>query len=87
MQTVAPYETTTLNPADLMKLTNGEVRGLADIDCWAVRNEGFRRHEIAAKKIIRLEKALHKARLEAAEAELIVKASLAQIEALQAQVA
>jgi hypothetical protein len=64
-----------LNADDLKKMSSYEVENLADVDFYAVRNEGFRRHEDACKKAERLRKQLAKLEAEMAAAERIVKAA------------
>lgn len=64
---------TNLNPADLQKMTAHEVANLADLDFHSVRDEGFRRANLAEKKIIRLRKQLAQAEAEMAEAGMIIK--------------
>ena len=67
---------TNLNPTDLQKMTANEVASLADLDFYAVRDEGFRRQDIAEAKVARLQKQIAKARAEMAEAAVIITAAL-----------
>lgn len=66
---------TNLNPADLAKLSTYEVAGLADVDFYAVRDEGFRRQAAAEKKLARLAKQIEAAKREMAEAAQIIEAA------------
>jgi hypothetical protein len=68
----------TLNAADLQKMTAAEVAGLADLDFYAVRDEGFRRQELAEKKIAKLKKQLAAAQAEMESAGKIITAALAE---------
>ncbi len=68
--------TTALNAADLQKMTAREVSNLADLDFYAVRDEGFRRQAIAEAKVARLQKQIEKARKEMEEACQIITAAL-----------
>ncbi len=70
--------TTALNAADLQKMTAREVSNLADLDFYAVRDEGFRRQAIAEAKVARLQKQIEKARKEMEEAGQIITAALAE---------
>ena len=67
-----------LNPSDLAIYTAAQVAQLADVDFYAVRNEGFRRQDAAEKKIARLMKQIEKARAEMADAETIINAADAE---------
>ena len=67
---------TNLNPTDLQKMTANEVANLSDLDFYAVRDEGFRRQDIAEAKVARLQKQIAKARAEMAEAAVIITAAL-----------
>ena len=67
---------TSLNPTDLQKMPANEVANLADLDFYAVRDEGFRRQDIAEAKVARLQKQIAKARAEMAEAAVIITAAL-----------
>ena len=67
---------TNLNPTDLQKMTANEVANLADLDFYAVRDEGFRRQDIAEAKVARLQKQIAKARAEMSEAAVIITAAL-----------
>ena len=67
-----------LNPTDLAKYTATEVANLADVDFYAVRNEGFRRQSAAEKKIAKLQKQIAAAQREMAEAALIIEAAFAE---------
>lgn len=64
-----------LNAADLAKMTAREVADLADVDFYAVRNEGFRRQTAAEKKIAKLQKQLAAAKVEMTEAGTIIEAA------------
>jgi hypothetical protein len=70
--------TAALNSADLKNYSANEVASLADLDKWAVRDEGFRRQELAEKKLAKLRKQLAGAELEMADAHFIIKAANAQ---------
>ena len=67
-----------MNPDDLKKYTASEVKNLADLDKYMVRDEGHRRQEIAGKKIDKLRKQLAAALAEMAEAHEIIKAAADQ---------
>ena len=67
---------TNLNPADLATYTAQQVASLADLDRWAVKDEGFRRQNAAERKIARLTKQIESARREMAESALIIQAAL-----------
>jgi len=66
---------TELNPADLVKYSAKEVASLADLDMHAVRDEGFRRHAAAVKKLASLQRQMAKAQADLAAAEMIVAAA------------
>ena len=76
-----------LNANDLMKMKATEVANLADIDFYAVRDEGFRRQAAAEAKLARLAKQVAAAQAEMAAAAAIITAALneqqAQADALQ----
>lgn len=72
---------TNLNANDLMKMKATEVADLADVDFYAVRDEGFRRQTAAEAKLARLLKQVAKAQAEMAEAGLIITAALRQQQA------
>ena len=65
-----------LNPTDLAKMPAHEVCGVADLDFYAVRDEGFRRQTAAEKKIAKLRAQLAKAEKEMADAHAIINAAL-----------
>jgi len=67
-----------LNPTDLQKMTALEVANLADIDVFAVRDEGFRRQTVAEKKLAKLTKQIEAAKREMAEAANIISAAFAE---------
>ena len=67
-----------LNAADLQKMTANEVAGLADLDFYAVRDEGFRRQAAAEKKIAKLQRQMAAAQAEMAAAGKIISAALAE---------
>ena len=67
-----------LNAADLQKMTANEVAGLADLDFYAVRDEGFRRQAAAEKKIAKLQRQMAAAQAEMAAAGMIISAALAE---------
>ena len=69
-----------LNAKDLATYTASQVASLADIDAYAVRDEGFRRQTAAEKKIARLAKQIEAARKEMVESQTIINAGLAQLE-------
>jgi hypothetical protein len=69
-------ETEMLNPADLQKWTAYEVANCADLDLYAVRAEGERRQDAAAKKLAKLQRQIAKAQAEMAEAHRIIEAAL-----------
>lgn len=66
---------TNLNPADLQTYTAQQVASLADVDVYAVRDEGFRRQTVAEKKLARALKAVEAAKREMAEAATIITAA------------
>jgi hypothetical protein len=72
---------TNLNANDLMKMKATEVADLADVDFYAVRDEGFRRQTAAEAKLARLLKQVAKAQAEMAEAGSIITAALRQQQA------
>jgi hypothetical protein len=67
---------TALNASDLQKMTAREVANLADLDFYAVREEGFRRQSLAEKKLAKLAKQIEAAKREMAEAAIIINAAL-----------
>jgi len=69
---------TELNAADLQKMTASEVASLADLDFYAVRDEGFRRQALAEAKLAKLRKQIANAEREMAEAGVIINAALAE---------
>lgn len=69
---------TSLNAADLQKMTAREVANLADLDFYAVRDEGFRRQAAAEKKLAKLRKQMEAAQREMAEAGQIINAAFAE---------
>lgn len=71
--------TTALTASDLKTYSAREVASLADLDKWAVRDEGFRRQELAEKKLAKLRKQIAAAELEMAEAHIIINAANAQL--------
>jgi hypothetical protein len=66
---------TNLNATDLMNMKATEVANLADLDFYAVRNEGFRRQAAAELKLARLQRQIAKAQAEMAEAAIIIEAA------------
>lgn len=66
---------TNLNATDLQKMTAAEVAGLADLDFYAVRDEGFRRQAAAEAKLAKLRKQLAAAEREMSEAGSIITAA------------
>lgn len=70
---------TNLNANDLMKMTAREVAGLADLDAYAVREEGFRRQTLAEKKLARLAKQIAKAKAEMEEAGTIITTAFKEL--------
>jgi hypothetical protein len=69
---------TSLNAADLQKMTSYEVANLADLDPWTVRDEGFRRQAAAEKKLAKLAKQIEAAKREMTEAARIINAALSE---------
>lgn len=69
-----------LNATDLQKMTAYEVAGLADLDSYAVRDEGFRRQSAAEKKLARLQKQIEAAKREMADAGKIIEAAFRELE-------
>ncbi len=69
-----------LNPADLQKMTAYEVANLADIDYYAVRDEGYRRQTAAETKLARLQKQIAQAHAEMTDAAKIINAALTEQE-------
>lgn len=69
---------TALNPADLKHYSAAEVAQLADLDKWAVRDEGHRRQYLAEKKLAKLRGQIEIAQRELAEAAQIITAANAQ---------
>lgn len=70
--------TLALDPTELKTYSAAEVANLADMDKYAVRDEGHRRQEIAEKKLAKLRKQIEAAQKELAEAQLIMTAANAQ---------
>lgn len=70
---------TNLNANDLMKMTAREVAGLADLDAYTVREEGFRRQTLAEKKLARLAKQIAKAKAEMEEAGVIITTAFKEL--------
>jgi hypothetical protein len=64
-----------LNAEDLKTYTAAQVASLADVDIYAVRDEGFRRQTAAEKKLARALKAVEAARHELAESATIITAA------------
>lgn len=69
---------TGLNANDLQKMTASEVAGLADLDFYAVRDEGFRRQALAEAKLAKLRKQIANTEREMAEAGAIITSALAE---------
>jgi hypothetical protein len=67
-----------LNATDLQKMSAREVAGLADLDFYSVRDEGYRRQTAAERKITRLRKQLAAAQQEMDEAAQIIEAALGE---------
>jgi hypothetical protein len=67
---------------NLTSLTTTACLALADRHPDLVRREGRRRHDLASRKFLRLQRALDRARLETAEACMIMSAGAAQIDRL-----
>ena len=66
---------TSLNPEELKTYSAAEVANLADMDKYAVRDEGHRRQEIAEKKLAKLRKQIEAAQKEMADAQAIITAA------------
>lgn len=64
-----------LNATDLQTYTAAQVANLADVDFYAVRNEGFRRQTAAEKKLAKLRKQIEAAEREMKEAGMIIEAA------------
>ena len=64
-----------LNASDLTKWTASEVANSADIDPHAVRDEGYRRHDAATKKLAKLLRQVEAAKREMELAEVIIRAA------------
>ena len=69
-----------LNASDLATYTAARVASLADVDAYAVRDEGFRRQTAAEKRIARLTKQLAAARHELDISQGIIVAALSQLD-------
>ena len=67
--------TTELNAADLKNYSANEVASLADLDKWAVRDEGIRRQDLAEKKLAKLRKQIAAVEFEMADAHRIINAA------------
>ncbi len=67
---------TNLNANDLQKMSAAEVAGLADLDFYAVRDEGFRRQAVAEAKLAKLRKQITNAEREISEAANIINTAL-----------
>ena len=72
---------TDLNPTDLAHMATWEVANLADLDPYAVRDEGFRRQAAAEKKLARLQKQIEAAKAEMAGAAIVINAALRELAA------
>lgn len=70
---------TNLNPTDLQKMSAYEVAGLADLDAYAVRDEGFRRQAAAEKKLARLQRQIEAAKREMGDAGKIIEAAFLEL--------
>ena len=68
-----------LNATDLQAYTAFQVASLVDVDVYAVRAEGQRRQDAAAKKLARLAKQIEAAKREMAAGEIILKAAFAEL--------
>lgn len=66
-----------LSPEDLRKYAWHEVANLADIDRWAVRDEGERRQAAAEKRIESLKRQMAKAEQQRKDAREIILAAWA----------
>ena len=69
-----------LNASDLATYSAAQVASLADIDAYAVRDEGFRRQTAAEKKIERLTKQLAAARRELDISQGIIVTAIGQLD-------
>ena len=69
-----------LDAKDLATYTAAQVASLADVDAYAVRDEGFRRQTAAEKKIARLTKQLADAHREMQISQGIICAALNQLD-------
>lgn len=72
------HSDTNLNPSDLQKMTASEVADLADLDFYAVRDEGFRRQALAEKKLVKLERQLAAVRRQMNDAAVIIQSALSE---------
>jgi hypothetical protein len=66
---------TTLNAADLKTYSAEQVASLADVDFYAVRDEGFRRQAATEKKLARLAIQIAAARADLLDAHIIIEAA------------
>lgn len=69
-----------LNAKDLATYTAQQVASLADVDAYAVRDEGFRRQTAAEKKIAQLTSQLAAARRDLDISQGIIVAALSQLD-------
>ena len=69
---------TNISAAEIAKMTAREVASLADLDRWSVRDEGFRRQEVAEKALAAAKRALARAEAAMAEAAAIINAAEAE---------
>lgn len=70
---------TNLSAKDLATYTASQVASLADVDAYAVRDEGFRRQAAAEKKLAKALKAADEARQALTQSGTIIKAALAEL--------
>ena len=68
-------ETFILNPSDLKTYTAEQVASLVNVDNYAIRTEGYRRQDVAERKMTRLRNQLETAQREMADSQFIINAS------------
>jgi hypothetical protein len=68
-----------MTSTEMQSLTTYECIGMADLEPHMVRDEGFRRQEIAMKKLAKLQKQVEAAKKALAEAGMIAAAGMAEI--------
>jgi hypothetical protein len=68
-----------MTSSEMQTLTAYECIGMADLEPHMVRDEGFRRQEIAMRKLAKLQKQVDAAKKTLAEAGMIAAAGMAEM--------